>query len=164
MSSYLSFYLVPKAHPEERLLLQSFSRSNEVYQRFFDNLSIAYAGNEEKYTKLTVSDVESVIRDLDDDIAKAEARRVEYEKFCHGNSELIEEMISTKEYIRDLQSTRDYISFIRDILADLDYSGFSDVLCNIDFARYFLGCGCRGNAAVWLPPDPDTAAGSKKSP
>lgn len=132
MSSYLSFYLVPKAHPEERLLLQSFSRSNEVYQRFFDNLSIAYAGNEEKYTKLTVSDVESVIRDLDGDIAKAEARRVEYEKFCHGNSELIEEMISTKEYIRDLQSTRDYISFIRDILADLDYSGFSDVLCNID--------------------------------
>ena len=132
MSSYLSFYLVPKAHPEERLLLQSFSRSNEVYQRFFDNLSIAYAGNEEKYTKLTVSDVESVIRDLDDDIAKAEARRVEYEKFCHGNSELIEEMISTKEYIRDLQSTRDYISFIRDILADLGYSGFSDVLCNID--------------------------------
>lgn len=132
MSSYLSFYLVPKAHPEERLLLQSFSRSNEVYQRFFDNLSVAYAGNEEKYTKLTVSDVESVIRDLDDDIAKAEARRVEYEKFCHGNSELIEEMISTKEYIRDLQSTRDYISFIRDILADLDYSGFSDVLYNVD--------------------------------
>ena len=132
MSSYLSFYLVPKAHPEEKLLLQSFSRSNEVYQRFFDNLSIAHAGNEEKYTKLTVSDVESVIRDLDDDIAKAEARRVEYEKFCHGNSELIEEMISTKEYIRDLQSTRDYISFIRDILADLDYSGFSDVLCNVD--------------------------------
>lgn len=132
MSSYLSFYLVPKAHPEERLLLQSFSRSNEVYQRFFDNLSVAYAGNEEKYTKLTVSDVESVIRDLDDDIAKAEARRVEYEKFCHGNSELIEEIISTKEYIRDLQSTRDYISFIRDILTDLDYSGFSDVLCNVD--------------------------------
>lgn len=132
MSSYLSFYLVPKAHPEERLLLQSFSRSNEVYQRFFDNLSIAYAGNEEKYTKLTVSDVELVIRDLDDDIAKAEARRAEYEKFCHGNSELIEEMISIKEYIRDLQSTRDYISFIRDILTDLDYSGFSDVLCNVD--------------------------------
>lgn len=132
MSSYLSFYLVPKAHPEERLLLQSFSRSNEVYQRFFDNLSIAYAGNEEKYTKLTVSDVESVIQDLDGDIAKAEARRVEYEKFCHGNSELIEEIISTKEYIRDLQSTRDYISFIRDILTDLDYSGFSDVLCNVN--------------------------------
>lgn len=132
MSSYLSFYLVPKAHPEERLLLQSFSRSNEVYQRFFDNLSIAYAGNEEKYTKLTVSDVESVIQDLDGAIAKAEARRVEYEKFCHGNSELIEEIISTKEYIRDLQSTRDYISFIRDILTDLDYSGFSDVLCNVD--------------------------------
>ena len=132
MSSYLSFYLVPKAHPEERLLLQSFSRSNEVYQRFFDNLSIAYAGNEEKYTKLTVSDVESVIQDLDGDIAKAEARRVEYEKFCHGNSELIEEIISTKEYIRDLQSTRDYISFMRDVLTDLDYSGFSDVLCNID--------------------------------
>lgn len=132
MSSYLSFYLVPKAHPEEKLLLQSFSRSNEVYQRFFDNLSVAYAGNEEKYTKLTVSDVESVIQDLDGDIAKAEARRAEYEKFCHGNSELIEEMISTKEYIRDLQSTRDYISFIRDILTDLDYGGFSDVLCNVD--------------------------------
>lgn len=132
MSSYLSFYLVPRAHPEEKLLLQSFSRSNEVYQRFSDNLNIAYAGNEEKYTKLTISDVESVIRDLDDDIAKAEARRVKYEKFCHGNSELIEEMISTKEYIRDLQSTRDYISFIQDILVNLDYSGFSDVLCNID--------------------------------
>ena len=132
MSSYLSFYLVPRVHPEEKLLLQSFSRSNEVYQRFSDNLNIAYAGNEEKYTKLTISDVESVIHDIDADITKAETRRSEYEKFCYGNPESIEEMISTKEYIRDLQSTRDYISFIRDILADLDYSGFSDVLCNID--------------------------------
>ena len=132
MSSYLSFYLVPRAHPEEKLLLQSFSRSNEVYKRFSDNLNIAYAGNEEKYTKLTISDVESVIQDIDADITKAETRRTEYEKFCYGNPESIEEIISTKEYIRDLQSTRDYISFIRDILADLDYSGFSDVLCNID--------------------------------
>ena len=132
MSSYLSFYLVPKAHPEERLLLQLFSRSNEVYQRFSDNLNIAYAGNEEKYTKLTISDVESVIQDIDADITKAETRRTEYEKFCYGNPESIEEIISTKEYIRDLQSTRDYISFIRDVLTDLDYSGFSDVLCNID--------------------------------
>ena len=132
MSSYLSFYLVPRAHPEEKLLLQSFSRSNEVYQRFSDNLNIAYAGNEENYTKLTISDVESVIQDIDADITKAETRRTEYEKFCYGNPESIEEIISTKEYIRDLQSTRDYISFIRDVLTDLDYSGFSDVLCNID--------------------------------
>lgn len=132
MSSYLSFYLVPRAHPEEKLLLQSFSRSNEVYQRFSDNLNIAYAGNKEKYTKLTISDVESVIQDIDADITKAETRRTEYEKFCYGNPESIEEIISTKEYIRDLQSTRDYISFIRDVLTDLDYSGFSDVLCNID--------------------------------
>ena len=132
MSSYLSFYLVPRAHPEEKLLLQSFSRSNEVYQRFSDNLNIAYAGNEEKYTKLTISDVESVIQDIDADVTKAETRRTEYEKFCYGNPESIEEIISTKEYIRDLQSTRDYISFIRDVLTDLDYSGFSDVLCNID--------------------------------
>lgn len=132
MSSYLSFYLVPKAHPEEKLLLQSFSRSNEVYQRFFDNLSIEYAGNEEKYTELTVSDVESVIQDIDADITKAETRRTEYEKFCYGNPEAIEEIISTKEYIRDLQSTRDYISFLRDILADIEYGGFKSVLCNID--------------------------------
>lgn len=132
MSSYLSFYLVPRAHPEEKLLLQSFSRSNEVYQRFSDNLNIAYAGNEEKYTKLTISGVESVIQDIDADITKAETRRTEYEKFCYGNPKSIEEIISTKEYIRDLQSTRDYISFIRDVLTDLDYSGFSDVLCNID--------------------------------
>lgn len=132
MSSYLSFYLVPRAHPEEKLLLQSFSRSNEVYQRFSDNLNIAYAGNEEKYTKLTISDVELVIQDIDADITKAETRRTEYEKFCYGNPEAIEEIISTKEYIRDLQSTRDYISFIRDVLTDLDYSGFSDVLCNVD--------------------------------
>ena len=132
MSSYLSFYLVPRAHPEEKLLLQSFSRSNKVYQRFSDNLNIAYAGNEEKYTKLTISDVESVIQDIDADITKAETRRTEYEKFCYGNPESIEEIISTKEYIRDLQSTRDYISFIRDVLTDLDYSGFSDVLCNIN--------------------------------
>ena len=82
MSSYLSFYLVPRAHPEEKLLLQSFSRSNEVYQRFSDNLNIAYAGNEEKYTKLTISDVESVIQDIDADITKAETRRTEFLIFC----------------------------------------------------------------------------------
>ena len=61
MSSYLSFYLVPRAHPEEKLLLQSFSRSNEVYQRFSDNLNIAYAGNEEKYTKQDVQNTRNSV-------------------------------------------------------------------------------------------------------
>ena len=132
MSSYLSFYLVPKVHPEEKLLLQSFSRSSDVYQKFCDTLDIVYAGDEEKYTELTTNDVESVMHDIDTDIAKAETRRLEYEKFCHGNIESIEEIISIKEYMRDLQNTRDYISFLRDILADIEYGGFKSVLCNID--------------------------------
>ena len=70
MSSYLNFY-IPKGNIEEEkpLLLTSFSRSNELYSIFYDNLNIAFIGNEEnKYTKLEYSDLEHILDVMDTSI------------------------------------------------------------------------------------------------
>ena len=133
MSSYLNFYLVPKEQPDKKLAFLSYSRSHEVYQRFSDNLNIAWAGDDELYTEITSADIDVILKDIDEDLSKANARRENYEKFCYGNPETIEEIVSIKEYIQELQHGKEYISFIGDIISDMSFKecAFCKLLCNI---------------------------------
>ena len=86
MSSYLTFYLVPKktrkkygydenegnTETEEEistgkpLVLFSFSRNNDVYQAYNNSLNPAYAGMEEKYTEVTYEDSQKVVNDFEE--------------------------------------------------------------------------------------------------
>ena len=138
MSSYLSFYVVPKRKSEEEqkqyIILTAYSRSCDIYQYFNDNLNIAYAGNEDEYTTLTTENIASVINDFKRDIDNAFKRLVEYEKYAPNNPEYIDEIIELKKYIEDLQYWKDKTSFIVDMIEDTKFysSGIEEVCCNID--------------------------------
>ena len=84
MSSYLSFYIVPKrksdTEKKQHIILTSFSRNSDIYQYFWENINPAYCGMEEKYTTLTKENVKSVIDDFEkdtmDDILQSEREKV----------------------------------------------------------------------------------------
>ena len=135
MSSYLTFYIVPKEENSKPISLISYSRNSEVYQYFNDVLHVAYIGIEEtQYTELSVSKVDEVISELKNDINKAQKRVSEYEKHASGNAELIEDIISQKEWIEDLEYTLHKVEFIRDIVyeSSCSWNSYNKILCNID--------------------------------
>lgn len=137
MSSYLTFYLVPKAEDSKPLSLISYSRSSDVYRYFNDTLHVKYITNNEgevQYTELTTDMVDEVLNDLKNDISKAEKRILEYEKHTSGNTEIIEYILEQKEYIEDLEWALHKIEFIRDLVYEASCSGnkYNKVLCNVD--------------------------------
>ena len=136
MSSYLTFYIVPKEEGSKPISLMSYSRNNEIYQYFNDSLSISYTGNgdEINYTDFTVSHVDKVIDDLKCDIDKSKTRLQEYEKHASGNLEIIEEILNQKDYLNDLEGTLYQIYCIRNIVEESTYNwnDYNKVLCNID--------------------------------
>ena len=136
MSSYLSFYIVPKRKTQKEskkyIIIASYSRSTELYQYFDEHVHPAYCSSDIRYTPLSSEDVSSVLADFNDDISKAQARLTEYEKYAKDNPEYIDEIISTKEYIQDLQYWRDKASFIEDMLSDRScYEEIEEICCNI---------------------------------
>ena len=94
MSSYLSFYLVPKKSAKKHnyneegknietevklsegkpLLLMSFSRNNDVYQAYYEAMNPAYCGMEDKYTEVTYEDAQRVVKEFKEDITTTEKR------------------------------------------------------------------------------------------
>ena len=139
MSSYLTIYIVPKrkSDKEERkyIPLAAYSRSSEMYQYFDENIHPAFIGNsgEVPYTTLTSESIMEVLNDFNNDINKTQTRLTEYEKYAKDNPEYIDEIISMKEYIQDLQYWRDKVSFIEDIIGDMGiYKEIEEVCCNMD--------------------------------
>lgn len=139
MSSYLSIYIVPKRKSKEEkkqhIVLATYSRSTDIYSYFDENIHPAFIGSNEEtpYTTLTKENVGEVLQDFGNDISKSKTRLTEYEKYAKDNPEYIDDIISLKEYIQDLQYWKDKISFIMDILDDMDcYEEIEEVCCNID--------------------------------
>lgn len=142
MSSYLNFYLLPKGSKSDnpkKLLVYSVSRSSDLYQAFVEH-NIAYAYNslnddEEQYTKLTSNKIRNICEDYYGDISKAEVRLNELDKHANGNPDIIQDIIETKEYLKELQETYHILQFIKDIVDGLDIDGYCDfegLYVNID--------------------------------
>lgn len=136
MSSYLSFYIVPKRKSEKEkkkyIILASYSRSTELYHYFDEHIHPAYCGSDISYTPLSSEDVSSVLADFTNDISKAQARLTEYEKYAKDNPEYIDDIISMKEYISELEYWKAKASFIEDILSDMScYEEIEEMCCNI---------------------------------
>ena len=139
MSSYLSFYIVPKRksqkEPKKHIILTAYSRSTEIYQYFDENIHPVFVGSskETPYTTLTSEKINCVLQDFDKDISAASSRLAEYEKYAPNNPDYIQEIIEQKEFINDLKYWRDKTSFIEDIVEDLNcYGEIEEVCCNID--------------------------------
>ena len=135
MSSYLTFYAKSKDENSKPIPLVSYSRNNEIYQQFNNTINIAYRGNsdEYQYTKLTVEQVDSVIKEIESDLRKSRVRLEEYNKHASGNMDMIECIIEQKEHIEDLAYTLYKTMFIREIVSNTSYSWSNhEILCNID--------------------------------
>lgn len=157
MSSYLTFYLVPKktrkkydfskddGHTETEvelstgtpLALISYSRNNEIYRAFNETLNPAYAGMEEKYTELTTDGCKRVIEDLESEIKSTEKRlAINYKMLKEGgySSELWEDIHSMEEYVSEQKETLESIMNICNLVHECTegYNDFEKVLINID--------------------------------
>ena len=157
MSSYLTFYLVPKktrkkydfnkddGHTEIEvelstgtpLVLVSYSRSNEIYRAFNETLNPAYAGMEEKYTELTTDGCKRVIEDLESEIKSTEKRlEIDYKMLKEGgySSELWDDIHSMEKYASEQKETLESVRHICSLVIECTegYNDFEKVLINID--------------------------------
>lgn len=131
MSSYLTFYVQHKGDDKKHPIM-SYSRNNDIYRAFDENMNIAFCYNKIVYTELTEGDITLVLNDLRKDIDSAEKRIQEYEKHANGNPECIDEIIQLKEYVKDLEITYYKILTIEDIISDIQFGNdVEHVFCNI---------------------------------
>lgn len=135
MSSYLTFYIVPKEENSKPLKLISYSRNTDIYRYFNETINPVYIGIDEiQYTELTVSKIDMVLEEIKNDLEKAISRVSVYEKHVCGKADLIEDIISQNEYINELKVLVNNIEFIKKIVIETSYSwsDYNKVLCNID--------------------------------
>ena len=157
MSSYLTFYLVPKKTKKkydfdkddgsteheielskgEPLVLTSYSRSSDVYQAYNDTLHPAYCGMEDKDTELSYEDSQMVVRDFEKELNKTkEHLDVDYKMLKEGgySSELWEEIHSWEKYVKEQSSTLEVLKFISSLVYEVyeEWTDFEKVLINID--------------------------------
>ena len=142
MSSYLTFYLVPKGEDKKPLALISYSRNNDIYQAYYEHANPAFYGNsdEPNYTELTKDLSHHVVSVLREDLNKIEKTHETKVKALQALPKLegealeeyLQETSSGVDYINDLKDTLKFADFIDDIVSDLEYSDFEKVLINID--------------------------------
>ena len=157
MSSYLTFYLVPKKTKKQYdyskddgrteieielstgkpLRLMTYSRNSDVYQAYYETLNPAYCGMEEKYTDVTYEDANRVVREFENDIKRTEdTLAVDYKMLKESgyNSDLWEEIQSTEKYLKEQKESLESLKYVADIVREVydGYNDFEKVLINID--------------------------------
>ena len=133
MSSYLNIYGVLK-DSEKKIYLAGFSRNHPLYQAINENISVAWAGNEDVYTDLTSVEVQRVISDINKQISEVDNRLSEYERYASGNIDIINDILSFKEYREELVSTKEYLYFLEELIDNTTYNyenAFEKIVCNI---------------------------------
>lgn len=157
MSSYLTFYLVPKiskkkydynkddGHTETEVKLSEgkplallyYSRNTDVYQAYRDTLNPAYTGMEEKYTEVTYSDAERVVTEFENDVKRVEDRlAINYKMLKEGgySYELWEDIQSMERHLREQKETLNELKYISSLVYECthEWCDFEKVLINVD--------------------------------
>jgi hypothetical protein len=135
--SFLSIYLEKKKkegeEKEERLLLCSISRANEIYSLFYDNgIGVRIDSEDKTIHKFTVNDINDVCDNIDELIVECLMRMSEQKEMLPLISDkdsitaLLEEHHSDKEYLRELMNQKVALNTLYSIFADIgDYSDFN---------------------------------------
>ena len=132
MSSYLNIYIVPKKD-RTPIEIVSYSSADDIYAAISEVINIPWSGEELQYVDLSIENINEIIDDIKQDINKVDKRIIEYEKHANGNADLIEDILSQKEYREGLDDVLKRILFLSDIIYDAK-AGFSDVekvICSI---------------------------------
>lgn len=156
MSSYLSFYVVPKKEKENcywdsseadtnkiiklsegvPLFLMSYCRNSNIYQAFNDALNPPYAGNEEKYKEITSEDTKRVVEYFESKVNITKQRlEIDYKILKEGgySPELWEDIQSMEELLKEEEESLDELKFLQYLIGEIiSYSDFEKVLINID--------------------------------
>lgn len=140
MSSYLNIYMLPRVTEEnkepKKLLLDQYSRNSSIYQAFYENINPVYAwkDDEEQFEELTEEKLRIVKDDITEDYTRAKKRLEEYEKHC-SNVDVLDDIISMKEYIADIQEQLSFINILEGFLymcKHTTWGGFEGIYMNID--------------------------------
>ena len=127
MSSYLCFYGIKN---EERICIFAFGGCSEIYHTITKNISIPF----DKDRELTEEDLYSVLLTLDKDIEKLNNKIYEYERHASGSIELVEEILSCKEYREEYFYVKARIYTILDMVDQVKYGkdSFDKIICTIE--------------------------------
>lgn len=149
MSSYLNIYL-KKKDTHEYLYLEDWSRNSEVYQYVNDNINPAWASNEDKYTDVTIKDLDTVIHDIAKEKKATMDRLNSYKEYLgklvdyidpdcpeapkpkkgvEDNTEIwdcLEQIQWLKEEYNDLDDAQKYIDFLYNIQANCENECIGD--------------------------------------
>ena len=146
MSSYMKFYGVPRDRSKESgdgkvenkdakpVNIITFSRNDDVYRYFDENCNIPYCYDKTTYRDITSDDIDRVVCDIRGDISSTEKRIAEYSKYADKNEQYVLEIISSRDYLEELQKTLHYVEFIGLIVAEAEdkYCGdFTKIVANI---------------------------------
>ncbi len=135
MSSYLNIYLQEKGS-DKKVLFKSYSRSTDMYSTFREEVNPPYIEGSDgiRYKELTRKDLQYVRNSLTRDIESADTRLEYLDKAAVSNTELIDEVMSWKDYKMELEALKHEVSFYDGMLSDMELgiSGFSNMFCNID--------------------------------
>lgn len=129
MSSYLNIFVKPRKG-DKPLFLTSFSKSSDVYQQFNENFS--FYSSEGKKTEITDGMMNQIEANLSAEINKNKDRYIAYLEAKEKTD--TEDIISVKEYIKDLEDCRAQLSVLHEIVWECDCktSDFEKVLAYID--------------------------------
>ena len=154
MSSYLTFYLVPKKtrtkHNDDGtseeieiskgvpLSLMSFSRNSNVYQSFYEYLHPVYIGNDEpKYDELDVKDIDIIIERLKDELDESREFHQNKIKVLKNlgtslDRDTLNQLIEEEDIIAEKEKDLNEIIWLKSFLSNIKYSDFDKILINID--------------------------------
>lgn len=154
MSSYLTFYLVPKKTRTKHnndgtseeieiskgvpLSLMSFSRNSNVYQSFYEYLCPVYIGNNEpKYDELDIKDIDIIIERLRDELD--ESRKLHQNKIkvlkeleTSLDRDTLNQLIEEEDILTEKEADLNEIMWLKSFFSNIEYSDFEKVLINID--------------------------------
>ena len=130
MSSYLNIYIKKKT-VEEPITIGFWSRSSDLYQRFYEEINPASAESENKYTEINSYDMNRLMSSIRVEIMDAEKRLNLYKQYSQNNSEYIEQILSSAEYIEELIEHLGEVRALENIVNSQSILG-NKVLCNID--------------------------------
>lgn len=130
MSSYLNIYLKVKNKDMDKpvfILFDNYSRNSDIYQNV-NEIGDYYSttGEKRELSKETIMDI---IDDLQGQINNCEL-------YISTAKELkspdIQEIISRKQYKKELEQARQYFLFLMNILEDCEFNDIEGIYCFID--------------------------------
>lgn len=130
MGSYLNIYgILEEDDNKIPKLIVSIKNTNEIYKYFVENLNYCSSN---VFNELCISDITAMLNNIDENLCQATKRLLEYERYAHQNSDLIQDIIEQKEYIEEIKKIKHQIKFLFYIIRDCNdgYSSFEKIMYN----------------------------------